>query len=118
MATLYQGKNDSEAREEFVPIILIRTTPITMFGIELVLETYPCFHRPYAILLYLTYLCRQSLMSSIQTTLFKPFSKMEDINRRTDVYPGKKHLPKYVKKTDDINRLNRARSHTDGGFCE
>ncbi len=31
-------------------------------------------HRPYAISLYLTYLYRQSLMSSIPTTLFKSFS--------------------------------------------
>ncbi len=60
-------------------------------------------------------------MSSIPATLFKSFSKMEDINvcfnnvvSMSQVFDYIELDRAYVKKTDDINTLNNARSHTDG----
>ena len=97
----------------------------------------PSNHRPYAILLYSTYLCRQSLMSSIPTTLFKSFFQDGGHKQKDRCLSWKKlqilalglHIEMCLaimlsafwiehtvcKKTDNINRLNRARSHTDGG---
>ena len=60
------------------------------------------YHRPYSILLYLPYLCHWSLMLSIPTALNVCFNNVVSILNRA-----------YVKKTDSINRVNRARSHMD-----
>ena len=55
-------------------------------------------------------------MLSIPTTLFKSLFQHGGHGYITNLECCKKFLTKiYVKKIDDINRLNRTRSHTDSG---
>ena len=53
-------------------------------------------------------------MSSIPTAIFKSFFQRGGHVCLNDIVSILNRA--YVKKTDEINRLNRARSHTDGGY--